>query len=207
MIQILFRICVAFGTALVVANKDAYALDCSEKLSPGTEQQYGYYDELAKIINRLKAKDPGALANGSRKILLIRRFVSGEASARGGNIAAEIPLVTISNGLTITHGKQKIKDFAIDPVFADMNLATIVRVRQSICGRGASCSAIPAGDGLDQFLAKLIECNGGQKGVFELDDAFFVLDMHLTNKVAIGEGVIIQIRRGQLEPKALVISQ
>jgi hypothetical protein len=206
MIQKLYRICLAVGTLSILVNNNALALDCSEKISSRAELSRGSYADLGKIISRLKVKDPGALENGVGKIELIRRFSSGEASARGGNIAAEIPLTNISRGLTISYGKQKIKDFAIDPVFVDMNLSTVVRVRQSICSGGSSC-VISAGGGLDRFLAELIECNGGKKAAFEFDDAFLVLDMELIKNLAIGEGVIIQKRHGKLQPKALVISQ
>jgi hypothetical protein len=201
------RVCLAAGAALIVANNSAHALDCSEKVSRDTGQSPDSYVGLDKIISRLKAKDPGALANGTGRIVLIRRFVSGEAAARGGNIAAELPLTRIGKGLTISYGKQKIIDFSIDPVFADMDLSTIVRVRQGVCGDSASCSSFPTGDGLDRFLADLIECNDGKKGVFEFDDAFVVLDMARTGNLAIGEGVIIQKKQGKLQPKVLVISQ
>jgi len=206
MIQKLSHICLAVGTALIFVNNNAQALDCTEKVSSKAELSRGSYADLGKIISRLKVKDPGALVNEAGKIEIIRRFASGEASARGGNIAAEIPLTKISRGLTISYGKQKIKDFAIDPVFVDMDLTTVVRVRQKICSDGTSC-AIPAGDALDHFLAELIECNGGKKAAFEFNDAFVVLDMELIKNLAIGEGVIIQKRQGKLQPKALVISQ
>lgn len=168
-------------------------------------QPHGSNVELERTVDYLKVRDARALSSRLGKFVLIRRFVSGEVAARGGNIATELSYEKIGKDLTISYRKQKLKDVALDRAFSDISVSTILRVRQEICGAAVSCNTIHPGDRLVNLLADLLDCNSGKTRVFEFDDAFVILDMKLIKNMPIGEAVIV--RKKQELPKVLVILQ
>ncbi len=199
------RICYAIGVTLLTSTNLVYALDCQKVGVPMMNQSHGSNVELGRTIDHLRARDSRALSSGTGTFVLIRRFVTGEVAARGGSIAAELPLARIGKDLSITYRQQKLEDFARDQAFSGMSSSTIVRVRQEICGASALCNTIYPGDRLVNLLADLLDCNSGRTSVFEFDDAFVALDMKLIENMPIGEAVIV--RKKQELPKTLVIFQ
>jgi len=203
----LFPLRLAVVAILICVGNDARAVDCSEKILRNVGRAHEGYAELDHIIGRLKDENPQALENGTGKFILVRRYVSGGSATRGGEISAQLPLTSVSKGLTINYRGQKINDFSIDSAFSNVDLSTIIRVRRSICGTSAFCGSFPKGEELDRFLADLVACNGKKQGVFEFDDAFVALDMTWVGSLAIGEGVVIQKKQGKLWPQIIIISQ
>ena len=139
--------------------------------------------------------------------MLVRRFLTGEASHRGGNLWQHIGADQIGRDFQIRIRSQTLKDFAADEAFTRLDTAHAVRLHRPVCLATDRCELLPFGDALQYLVAAALECNGARKIVHEFDDGMLVMDMELVDGLPIGEALYFTRRLDGPRLAALIIFQ
>lgn len=123
-------------------------------------------------------------------LFLVRRFVSGGADARGGNIRNHLSKRQIDKNMKIHTGRQIIADFNDPAIFAGINEYNSVNIEGNVCQYSTECDVLPLYSGdLESFINEILQCNKGKGGVFVFSDGILLADMELIDNYPIGVGL------------------
>lgn len=201
---------VARGLLLVLLFlSPAYGFDCSGYVGTAIAVSKVDQDIIDKAITSIKGKKLDHLFSVSHgQLLLVRRFVSGEADSRGGNLWLRLRPQQIDKEMGIHVGNQILLNFSETEVFNSVSTTSGVVVGRKTCDRMNSCDVLPFGDALENLLYGLLRCNTSGTAVFILADGVLVANnMRLITDFPIGEGLYFSRDSRGLRLSSLIIMQ
>jgi hypothetical protein len=163
---------------------------------------------INKTLTSIKNKNLKDLRSVSEdKLLLVRRFVSGEAKTRGGNFWLRLSPQQIDKDMQIHVSGQTLTDFAsptiFDSVISDMGIS----IDRKICEKVHRCDVLPMWDELENLIYGLLRCGKNGKAIFSFSDGILMVDMELISESPIGTGLYFSKRPVGYRLSSLIIFQ
>lgn len=153
---------------------------------------------LADFLSSYENKKRGeVLRNSLKRLLIVRRYVSGGVDSRGGNLWVEVTPGQIDKFLMVhipamklprylASGKEKLiqqdaQDAGFsgsDPYFPVADGSAIFLDR-AVCGKDKKCDLLPFGPKLEDLMSNLLHCSGSTKAAYVFKDGMIISGMDL----------------------------
>jgi len=186
----------------------AYGFDCGGYTGTVIPLPTAEKDIFDKALVSIRNKDLESLLSVSDKqLLLVRRFVSGETSSRGGNYWVRLRPHQIDKEMGIHVGNQILSDFSDPAIFSLATTNSGIEVSRKICEKANNCNLLPFGDELERLLYGLLRCNESGKSIFVFADGVLLIHMGLITDIPIGEGLFFSKASKGYRLSSLIIMQ
>lgn|SRR5574337_1795881 len=163
---------------------------------------------INKALTSIKKKNLQDLRSVSEdKLLLVRRFVSGEAKTRGGNFWIRLSPQQIDKNMQIHVNGQTLTDFSSPTLFDSVTSDVGISIDRKICEKANRCDVLPMWDELENLIYGLVRCGKNGKAIFIFSDGILVLDMELISESPIGTGLYFSRRAVGYRLSSLIIFQ
>lgn len=195
--QFLCMLCLALNTAL---SGNAFADECrpqylgSPSPLPAADAQF-----LSNAIAQIKNKNRRELLTIlDPKLTLVRRYMSGAAGIKGGNLDVHLNPRQISKDMKIHLPPSKVPEFPWDAdsdsmidipavTLTDFSAASFnpktdgtgIMMGRTICDKANSCDVLPFANELEDLLSGLLHCNKNKEAAYVFSDGLLITDMEL----------------------------
>lgn len=173
---------------MIVLSGQAHADDECGKyggnriLLPDTDAQF--LKSAIAVIKNKKRKE--LLAISGRNLQFMRRFLTGGADARGGNLWEELKPDQIDEELNIhVRGQEPLSDLQFIHPSID---GTGVFIDRKICDGVRKCAVVPVWQELEYLIEGVLECNKNQNAVFVFSDGILLTDMEILESLGLPNG-------------------
>lgn len=149
-------------------------------------------DVLSSIKNKKRAE---VLAISEKKILLVRRYVSGGVDFRGGNLWVDVTHSQIDKNLVIHVPPMKLPaylgpgDETVSQPAQEVEMAsayyfpesdgTAVVLDRKACGKDKKCDLLPFGPYFEDMVTGLMQCSANRKSAYVFKDGLLISGMDL----------------------------
>lgn len=156
---------------------------------------------LSSIKNKKRAE---VFAISEKKILLVRRYVSGGVDFRGGNLWVDVSRGQIDKDLVIHVPPMKLPaylgpaDETVSQPAQEVEMVpeyyfpetdgTAVVLDRKACGKDKKCDLLPFGPYFEDMVTGLMQCSANRKAAFVFKDGLLISGMDLIPP-AVGEAL------------------
>jgi len=186
--------------ALGVAGHAYADANCEAKYSgkpvalPEADAQF-----LANALSLIKNKKRSeVLAISEKKLLLVRRYVSGGVDSRGGNLWIEFTHIQIDKNLVVHVPPMKLPQYLVSEDDQNAMISqpaqavefvpkyylpetdgTAIILNRAACGDDKKCELLPFGPDFEEMVSGLLRCNVNEKSAYVFTDGLLISGMDM----------------------------